>query len=120
MRSVFDESVLRGLRRQIAADLSATELARTIGPIVIVVGDEDTEPSHAPTGDNPDDSPDPNDKTSQPDSGKLSEPAAVDELPAKVRMFWDHQEAAVPPWRLESAAEREQRHEAQRRGCWTG
>jgi hypothetical protein len=35
--------------------------------------------------------------------------AATDELPAKVAAFWNAPEPWIPPWRLESAAEREHR-----------
>ena len=47
-------------------------------------------------------------------------PQESEELPALVKRFWEASEESIPPWRLESAAEREQREEAQSRGCWTG
>jgi hypothetical protein len=45
----------------------------------------------------------------------------ADELPPKVAAFWNAPEPWIPPWRhLESAEEREERHQAQQRGTWTG
>jgi hypothetical protein len=46
--------------------------------------------------------------------------SAVDPLPPEVARFWFHEEPQTPPWRLGSAAEREEADEAQSRGCWTG
>ena len=47
-------------------------------------------------------------------------PPLSDAMPAKVRAFFEHQEADTPAWRLESREEREARQEAQTRGAWTG
>jgi hypothetical protein len=47
-------------------------------------------------------------------------PDLDDSLPAKVRVFWFHQEPGTPRWQLESCVERKQREEAADRGCWTG
>ena len=44
-----------------------------------------------------------------------------DRVPPRVAAFWFAEEATIPPWRpIESAEEREQRDEAQSRGCWPG
>jgi hypothetical protein len=43
-----------------------------------------------------------------------------EELPALVKRFWFQEESIIPPWRLESAEEEEERHQAERRGAWTG
>lgn len=45
---------------------------------------------------------------------------AVDEMPAKVKAFWFGEEPTIPPWRLKSAAEREQREFLENAGMWTG
>lgn len=47
----------------------------------------------------------------------LDAPAATEELAAKVKAFWVHEKPSIPAWRLDSAAEREERDEAQNRGC---
>ena len=54
-------------------------------------------------------------------STRESPPQKSEELPALVKRFWEASEASIPLWRhIESAEEREQREEAQSRGCWTG
>jgi hypothetical protein len=51
----------------------------------------------------------------------LDSPSAADELPAKVAAFWNVPEPWIPPWRhIETAEEREERHQAHQRGTWTG
>jgi hypothetical protein len=42
------------------------------------------------------------------------------ELPAKAAAFWNAQESIIPPWRLESAAEREEREFLEKADVWTG
>jgi hypothetical protein len=127
MRSVFNESVLRGFRKQITADLSTLEPSLTSGRIVVVVHDDDApvKPPLLQAGDHLHDSPEPDDKAGQLEPflppGKLPEPTALPyELPPLVKAFWEYKPPTVPRWRLESAEERQQRDEAAGRGCWTG
>ena len=42
------------------------------------------------------------------------------ELPAKVAAFWNAQESTIPPWRLETPAERQQHEELESLGAWVG
>ena len=45
----------------------------------------------------------------------------IEPVPAKVAAFWNAPEPWIPPRRpTESAEEREERHQAQQRGTWTG
>jgi hypothetical protein len=37
-------------------------------------------------------------------------------LPPMVKAFWEHEEADVPPWRMESCEERERREELESAG----
>jgi hypothetical protein len=39
-----------------------------------------------------------------------------DRMPPKVAAFWNAQESIIPPWRLETSAERQQREELERVG----
>jgi hypothetical protein len=80
-----------------------------------------------PVNDNSDDSSDPGDKAGQfepvlplpcalPQEPSTETDAPADQLPPTVRAFWDHQEPITPPWRLESAADREQDEEFEKAG----
>jgi hypothetical protein len=52
---------------------------------------------------------------------KAEEPeAAVKELPARVRAFWEHRDPNTPQWRLESAEQRKEREFLEDAGTWTG
>jgi hypothetical protein len=48
------------------------------------------------------------------------ESVAADEMPAKVKAFWHREERLLEPWELETAEERQERLQAESRGCWTG
>ena len=41
-------------------------------------------------------------------------------LPPRAQAFWDYREADTPAWRLENSAQRENRHQLESLGSWTG
>jgi hypothetical protein len=50
----------------------------------------------------------------------LDQPKPPIELPAEVAAFWNAEESTIPPWRLETSAERAEREALESLGVWTG